>query len=349
MIKSHGYAAFEAKTPLKPFDFERREPRPQDVIIKIDYCGICHSDVHIADNDIGATFYPVVPGHEIVGHVTWVGENVTKFKIGDLAAIGCYTDSCRTCEPCQQDKQHMCEAGMTGTFAGYERDGVTPTYGGFSNNYVVDADYALRMPANLDTAAAAPLLCAGITTYSPLRKWGVGPGQKVGIVGLGGLGHMAVKLANAMGADVYVFTTSASKKEDAIALGAKDIIVSTDEHQMQQHAGSFHFILDTVSAEHDINGYIACLKPDATLCLLGIVPPPLPVASLPLVFGQKCIAGSLIGGLQETQDMIDFCSKHNITADIELISMQQVNEAFERLHNNDVRYRFVIDMSTLGK
>jgi alcohol dehydrogenase (NADP+) len=349
MIQSTGYAAFSAEKPLGPFDFDRREPKPQDIVIDIEYCGICHSDLHFVENDMGMTTYPVVPGHEIVGRVSWVGSDVSRFKVGDLAGVGCYIDSCRTCEPCTHDKQHMCVEGMTGSFGGVERDGKTPTYGGFSNNYVVNADYALKMHDDVDLAASAPLLCAGITTWSPLKKWNVGPGQKVGIVGLGGLGHMAVKLATALGADVYVFTTSASKRDDARALGAKDVILSTDATQMAEHSGSFNFILDTVAAEHDVNGYIDCLKPESTLCLLGIVPQPLPVASLPLVFGQKCVVGSLIGGLQETQDMIDFCADHGITADIELIPLPKVNEAFDRLHKNDVRYRFVLDMSELNK
>jgi uncharacterized zinc-type alcohol dehydrogenase-like protein len=348
MTSSSGYAAHATASPLTLFEFERRQPKPQDVVLEINYCGICHSDLHSVDNDLGRTLFPVVPGHEIVGRIKAVGSKVRRFKCGDLAAIGCYTDSCRVCEPCKSDKQHMCESGMTGAFGGYERDGVQRTYGGFSNNYVADEEYVLRVPANLDPAAAAPLLCAGITTWSPLRKWRVVPGMRVGIVGLGGLGHVAVKFAVALGAEVTVFTGSARKVDDAKALGADRVIVSTERVPMKEQRGHLDFILDTVSTAHDINGYLMALKPEGTLCLLGIGPGALEFANLPLVFGQKCIAGSLIGGLQETQDMLNFCGERGITADIELLPARQINEAFERLRRNDVKYRFVLDMASLA-
>ena len=344
---SSGYAALAAHAPLSRFAFERRDPKPHDITIDIAYCGICHSDLHYVDDDSGYSRFPVVPGHEIVGHVAKVGPAVTKFRIGDLAAIGCYTDSCRVCDPCQHDKQHMCVTGMTGCFGGVERDGVQQTWGGFSNNYVCDESYAFRMPASLETAAAAPLLCAGITTYSPLRKWGAGRGRRIGVVGLGGLGHMAAKLASAMGAEVVVFTSSPGKVADARALGAAEAVVSSDPAQMKAQSGRLDFILDTVAAPHEIDGYIACLRPEATLCLLGIDPRALTFGPLPLVFGQKSIAGSLIGGLQETQEMLDFCAAHNVTADIEMVPIATINEAFDRLRRNDVRYRFVVDMATL--
>ncbi|MET0545068.1 MAG: NAD(P)-dependent alcohol dehydrogenase [Caulobacterales bacterium] len=344
---SKGYAAFKKDGDLAPFEFDRREPKPNDIVIDIAYCGICHSDLHVVEDSMGMTRFPVVPGHEVVGHVTHVGPGVTRFKVGDRAAVGCYTDSCRVCEPCKSDMQHMCVEGLTGTFGGFERDGKQQSWGGFSKNYVIDQDYAYRIPDNLDLAAAAPLLCAGITTYSPLRKWGVGPGKKVGIVGLGGLGHMAVKLAAAMGADVTVFTGSKGKLEDAKKLGANTVILSSDPDQMNGQMGRFDFILDTVSAPHDIQSYVNCLKPMATLCLLGIDPAALSFSPIGVVFGQKCIAGSLIGGVNETQQMLDFCGEKNITADIELLPAQAINDAFHRLSKNDVKYRFVLDMAAL--
>lgn len=346
MTHSKGYAAYAQNGDLAPFEFERRAPKPNDIIVQIAYCGICHSDLHAVEGSMGATF-PIVPGHEIVGHVVHVGPGVTKFKIGDRAGVGCYSDSCRVCEPCKTDMQHMCVEGWTPCFGGFERDGKQPTWGGFSNNYVIDQDYAYRIPENLDLAAAAPLLCAGITTYSPLRKWGVGPGKKVGIVGLGGLGHMAVKLAAAMGADVTVFTGSKNKVADAKGLGAKDVALTSDAEQMKAQLGRYDFILDTVSAPHPIEPYINSLKPMGTLCLLGIDPAALSFSPGGVVFGQKCIAGSLVGGVDETQQMLDLCGEKNITADIELLPVAQINDAYKRLSRNDIKYRFVLDMAGL--
>ena len=344
MVQSSGYAALAAKAPLVPYAFTRREPGPADIVIDILYCGICHSDLHYVDNDIGYSNFPVVPGHEIVGRVKSTGKAVNKFAVGDLAAIGCYTDTCRVCEPCRGGHEHMCVEGITGAFGGLERDGKQPTWGGFSSNYVVDESYAFTLPKNLDPAAAAPLLCAGITTYSPLRKWNVGPGKRVGIVGIGGLGHLAIKQARAMGATVVAMTGSPGKVADAKALGAHEVVLSSDAAQMRgKSAGGLDFILDTVSSPHEINALMGLLKPNATLCLLGLLPQ-VSVAPIPLIFGQKSLSGSLIGGVQETQDMLNFCGQHNITADIERITLPQVNEAFARLARNDVKYRFVIDM-----
>jgi uncharacterized zinc-type alcohol dehydrogenase-like protein len=349
MVQSYGYAAHAQGAALVPFAFERREPRPHDVIVDIAYCGVCHSDVHYVDNDNGISAFPVVPGHEAVGQVRWVGDAVTKFKVGDRAAVGCYVDSCRICHPCRSDHQQMCVEGLTGTFASVEREGGRPTWGGFSNNYVADEAYVHRVPTQLDPAAAAPLLCAGITTWSPLRKWKVGPGSKVGVIGLGGLGHMAVKLAIALGAEVAVFTTSERKSADAKALGAADAILSTDAQQMMRHAGRFDFILDTVSVRHELGGYLNCLRPDATLCLVGLPSGSLEVSPLSLVFGQRSITGSLIGGLNETQEMLDFCGARGVTAEIELLPAKRINEAYDRLRRNDVRYRFVLDMAGMER
>ena len=347
MVQSHGYAALEAKAALVPFSFERRDPRPHDVVMDILYTGICHSDLFQVDNDWGHSIFPMVPGHEIVGRVTAVGEAVTRFKVGDTAGIGCIVDSCRHCDPCTRDLENMCLEYPTPTYSGWERDGARMTFGGYSNNYVADEAYVVRVPDALDPAGAAPLLCAGITTYSPLRHWKIGPGSKVGIVGLGGLGHVAIKLARAMGAEVMVFTTSPRKIEDAKALGAHAVIVSTDAEQMATVAGALDFILDTVSAEHDLNAYLALLRIDGTLCLVGAPAEPLPVGAFSLIMGRKSLAGSPIGGIAETQEMLDFCGAHGITADIELIAMTDVNTAYERLHRSDVKYRFVIDMGTL--
>jgi alcohol dehydrogenase (NADP+) len=344
MVQSAGYASLSAGTPLAPFSFTRRDPKPNDVVVSILHCGICHSDLHYADNDMGMSKFPAVTGHEIVGRVAAVGKDVKKFAIGDIAAIGCYYDSCRVCSSCRGGNEHMCLEGFTGAFGGLERDGEQKTWGGFSNNYVADEGYVYTVPKNLDPAAAAPLLCAGITTYSPLRKWKVGPGMRVGIVGVGGLGHMAIKLAVAMGAEVLAFTSSQNKVSDARALGAHEAIVSSDAHQMRHRsAGGLDFVLDTVSAPHDINAYLGLLKPNSTMCLLGLVPE-LKVSPIGMVFGQKSLTGSLIGGVKETQDMLNFCGKHNITADIERISLPQINEGFARLRRNDVKYRFVVDM-----
>jgi alcohol dehydrogenase (NADP+) len=347
MTQSTGYAALSAGAPLQLFEFNRRMPTPNDIILDIDYCGICHSDIHASDNDAGMTPFPVVPGHEVIGHVKWVGSAVTRFKVGEIAAVGCYTDSCRTCSDCLDHREHMCEHGFIGTFAGYERDGVQPTYGGFSNNYVCDENYVYRVPTNLNPAGAAPLLCAGLTTWTPLRRWNIGPGKRVGIVGLGGLGHMAVKLATALGADVVVFTASARKTVDAAALGAKRVVVTSNAEQMQAAMNTCHFIMDTVSAPHEIDGYLSALRADGTLCLLGIAPGALQFNSLPVVYRQKCIAGSFIGGVRDAQDVLDFAGKHNITADIELLPAHRINDAYQRLRNNDVKYRFVLDMKKM--
>lgn len=347
MLSSHGFAAREAKGALSPFHFERREPGPHDVVMDILYCGICHSDLFFVDNDWGFSVYPMVPGHEIVGRVTSVGAAVTKFKVGDTGAIGCIVDSCRQCDPCTHDLENMCVEHPTPTYSGFERDGVTPTFGGYSNNYVCDENYMVRVPDSLDPAGAAPLLCAGITTYSPLRHWKVGAGTKVGITGLGGLGHVAIKLARAMGADVTVFTTSPHKIDDAKALGANQVVVSTDPDQMAAYAGKLDFILDTISAQHDLDALLALLRRDGTLCLVGAPAEPLPVRAFSLIAGRKNLSGSPIGGMAETQEMLDFCGEHGITADIELIAMADIHQAYERLHRSDVKYRFVIDMATL--
>lgn len=324
--------------------FERREPGPHDIVMTITHCGICHSDLHAIDDDLGNSCFPVVPGHEIVGVVTAIGDEVDRFQVGDKAAIGCYIDSCRSCGPCLSDRQQMCTA-MIPSFNGIEKDGDHRTWGGFSTNYVADQDYVLKIPQTMDSAQAAPILCAGITVWSPLQKWRVGPGSKVGIVGLGGLGHMAVKLAVALGADVTVFTTSEAKVVDAMRLGAHNAILSNDGVAMAVAAGTLDFILDTVSAQHDIDGYIAALRPEGTLCLLGIGPGGLEIANLSVVFGQKCIAGSLIGGLDQTQAVIDFCAAHDVMPEIELVPLAQINQALDRLRRNDVKYRFVVEMT----
>jgi len=328
---------------------ERRQPLADDVQIQILYCGVCHSDLHFARNEWHFTQYPAVPGHEIVGRVTSVGAGVKKFKVGDMVGVGCLVDSCRTCPSCRAGFEQFCDAGMTGgTYGGTEKHLGTPTLGGYSQSIVVTEDFVLRMPANLDLAAAAPLLCAGITTYSPMKHWKVGPGQKVGIVGLGGLGHMGVKFAKAFGAHVVLFTTSPGKVADGKRLGAHEVVVSTDEAQMAAQAGSFDFILDAVSASHDINAYLNLLKRDGNLTLVGAPEKPLPVAAFPLLMRRRSLSGSLIGGLPETQEMLDFCGKHNITSDIEMIRMDEINGAYERMLKSDVKYRFVIDMATLA-
>jgi uncharacterized zinc-type alcohol dehydrogenase-like protein len=349
-IKTAGYAAHASTSPLEPFSFERREPGPKDVQIDILYCGVCHSDLHTARNEWAsfmATTYPVVPGHEIVGRVSKVGADVRKFKQGDLAAVGCLVDSCRECDSCKAGLENYCEREATFTYNSPDKHLGGMTYGGYSKTIVVDEAFVLRPPANLDPAATAPLLCAGITTYSPLRHWKVQKGQKVGVVGLGGLGHMGVKLANAFGAHVVLFTTSTHKTADGKRLGAHEIVVSKDPAQMEKHVNSFDFILDTVSAEHDINAYLNLLKRDGTLVLVGAPEKPLQVASFNLIMGRRSLAGSGIGGIPETQEMLDFCGKHGITSDIEIIPIQKINEAYERMLRSDVKYRFVIDMASL--
>ena len=341
------FSAASAAAPLSAATIERRSPTASDVQIKILYCGVCHSDLHFVRNEWAFTLYPAVPGHEIVGRVTAVGRGVTKFKVGDTVGVGCLVDSCRTCPDCRQGLEQFC-AGMVMTYGSMDKHLNAPTLGGYSQSIVVTEDFVLRIPANLNLAAVAPLLCAGITTYSPLRHWKVGPGQKVGIVGLGGLGHMAVKFARAFGAHVVLFTTSPGKASDAKRLGAHEVVVSTDAAQMQAQAGSFDFILDAVAASHDINAYINLLKRDGNLTLVGAPGQPLPVAAFPLIFQRRSFSGSLIGGLPETQEMLDFCGAHNITSDIEMIRMDQINDAYERMLKSDVKYRFVIDMATLA-
>jgi len=336
-----------ADAPLKKMNIQRRSVTAHDVQIEILYCGICHSDLHTARNEWHDTIYPIVPGHEIVGRVTGTGKLVSRFKVGDVVAVGCMVDSCRECEYCKEGLEQYCEPGKTLTFNSPDKYLGTQTFGGYSESIVVDENFVLRVPANLDLAATAPLLCAGITTYSPLRHWKVRPGQKVGVIGLGGLGHMGIKIAKAMGADVVVFTTSPSKSADAKKLGADDVIISTDKEQMKKYTKKLHFILDTVSAEHLIDPYLRLLKIDGNMVLVGAPMEPLPVTSLRLIDGRRSFAGSNIGGIAETQEMLDFCAKHDLVADIELIRYDQVNEAYERLLKGDVRFRFVIDMASL--
>ncbi|HEY3371518.1 MAG TPA: NAD(P)-dependent alcohol dehydrogenase [Prolixibacteraceae bacterium] len=346
-VKAFGTA--DANASLKPLNIQRREITPHDVEIDILFCGVCHSDLHTARNEWHGTTYPVVPGHEIVGKVMRVGNHVSKFKVGDSVAVGCMVDSCRECDHCKDGLEQYCETGPTLTYNSPDKYLGTQTYGGYSESILVDEAFVLRVPENLDLAATAPLLCAGITTYSPLRHWKIGPGMKVGVVGIGGLGHMGIKLAKAMGAYVVVLTTSASKAEDAKRLGADEVVVSKDSNQMKSKANSLDFILDTVSGTHDMNVYLNLLKVDGTLVLVGAPENPIPVAAFSLIPYRRSFAGSTIGGIAETQEMLDFCSKHNITADIEMINIQQINEAYDRLLKSDVHYRFVIDMASLKK
>ncbi len=341
------FGTSSASAPLGATTIDRRMPAASDIQIQILYCGVCHSDLHFSRNEWGFTQYPAVPGHEIVGRVTAVGSGVTKFKVGDTVGVGCLVDSCRTCPDCRQGLEQFCN-GMVMTYGSMDQHLDRPTLGGYAQSIVVTEDFVLRIPANLNLAAVAPLLCAGITTYSPMRHWKVGAGQKVGIVGLGGLGHMGVKFARAFGAHVVLFTTSPGKIDDAKRLGAHEVVVSKDEAQMQTHAGSFDFILDAVSATHDINAYLNLLKHDGNLVLVGAPEKPLPVAAFPLIFRRRSFSGSLIGGLPETQEMLDFCAAHNITSEIEMIRMDQINEAYERMLKSDVKYRFVIDMASLS-
>ena len=346
--KAKAYAAADAKSPLDPTTIPRRDPGEDDVQIEILFCGICHSDLHQVRNEWSAmpTVYPCVPGHEIVGRVTKVGSAVTKFKPGDLAAVGCLVDSDGNCPQCQVGLEQFCP-NTTFTYNSPDKHIGGVTYGGYSDSIVVKEHFVLHVPSNLNLAGVAPLLCAGITTYSPIRHWGVTKGKKVGVVGLGGLGHMAVKFAHALGAHVVVFTTSPNKKEDAHRLGADDVVVSRDTDQMSKHVGSFDFIIDTVSAEHDINIYLQLLRPDCNLTIVGAPDKPHAVSAMSLLFNRRSLSGSLIGGIAETQEMLDFCSKHNITADVEIIPIQKVNEAYERLSRADVKYRFSIDMASL--
>jgi len=344
-IKAFGTEAAEA--PLNQLNIDRRFPTPHDVEIDIQFCGVCHSDLHTAKNEWHGTVYPCVPGHEIVGKVVRVGDHVSKFKVGDTVGVGCMVDSCRECQYCQEGLEQYCEPGNTGTYNSPDKYLGTQTYGGYSESVVVDERFVLSIPENLELAAVAPLLCAGITTYSPLRHWNVGPGKKVGIVGIGGLGHMGIKLAKAMGAHVVAFTTSTKKFEEAKRLGADEVVLSKDEEQMAKYKGQLHFILDAVSAEHDINAYLGLLRVDGSIALVGAPEHPLPIAAFSLIMGRKSFAGSAIGGIPETQEMLDFCGEHNITADIEMIDIQEINDAYERLLKGDVKYRFVIDMASL--
>jgi uncharacterized zinc-type alcohol dehydrogenase-like protein len=349
MFKARAYAASSATSPLASSTITRRDPTEQDVQIEILFCGICHSDLHQVRNewsDAMPTVYPCVPGHEIVGRVTKVGSAVTNFKAGDLAAVGCVVDSDRTCPECQAGLEQFCpNFTLTYNFPDKHLGGVT--YGGYSDRIVVDQRFVLRVPSNLDLAGAAPLLCAGITTYSPLHHWGVTKGKKVGVVGLGGLGHMGVKIAHALGAHVVVFSTSPNKKDDAIRLGADEVVISKNANEMEKHVGSFDFILDAVSANHDINAYINLLRRDGNITLVGAPEKPLAVSAFGLIMGRRSLSGSPIGGIAETQEMLDFCGKHDITADVEVIPIQKVNEAYERLLKSDVKYRFSIDMASL--
>ncbi|KAA6438337.1 NAD(P)-dependent alcohol dehydrogenase [Dyadobacter flavalbus] len=344
-IKAYGTEAAEA--PLNQLGIDRRKPTAHDVEIDILYCGVCHSDLHTARNEWHGTIYPCVPGHEIVGRIVSVGDHVSKFKVGDVVGVGCMVDSCRECQYCQEGLEQYCEPGMTGTYNSPDKYLDTPTFGGYSESVVVDENFVLRVPENLELAATAPLLCAGITTYSPLRHWNVGPGKKVGIVGIGGLGHMGIKIAKAMGAEVVAFTTSESKFAEAKRLGADEVVMSKDAGQMAAYQGKLHFILDAVSAEHDINAYLGLLRVDGSLALVGAPENPLPVAAFSLIAGRKSFSGSMIGGIAETQEMLDFCGEHNIVADIEMIDIRQINDAYERLLKGDVKYRFVIDMASL--
>jgi uncharacterized zinc-type alcohol dehydrogenase-like protein len=349
MYKAKAYSAASATSPLASTQIQRRDTTEHDVQIEILFCGVCHSDLHTVRNEwssVMPTTYPCVPGHEIVGRVTEVGSAVTKFKAGDLAGVGCLVDSDHTCPSCKADVEQFCQ-NATFTYNSLDKHLGGVTYGGYSESIVVDERFVLRVPANLDLAGVAPLLCAGITTYSPIHRWGDLKGKKVGIVGLGGLGHMGVKFARAFGAHVVVFTTSPGKKEDALRLGAHEVIISSNSEEMQQHAGTFNFILDTIAADHDINAYINMLGRDGNITLVGAPDAPLQVSAFALLFGRKSLSGSLIGGIAETQEMLDFCAAHNITSDVEIIPIQKINEAYERLVKSDVKYRFSIDMASL--
>ena len=347
MLPTRGYATKGPSSPLEPFNFERREPGPHDLLIEILYCGICHSDIHQARDEWGGSLFPMVPGHEIVGRVTRAGSAVQRFKAGDLAGVGCFVDSCRVCESCKAGLEQYCEEHLVLTYNGTERDKKTPTYGGYSSQIVVDENYTLRISPSLPLANVAPLLCAGITTYSPLRRYKVGRGQRVAVVGLGGLGHMAIKLAASMGAEVTVLSTSKSKEGDARRLGAHEFVVITDPKKLEALANRFDFILDAVSADHDLNAYLNLLRRDGVLALVGAPAKPMEVHAFSLLLKRRTLAGSLIGGIRETQEMLDYCTEKNIASDVEVIPIQQVEAAYERTIKGDVRYRFVIDMKTL--
>lgn len=349
-MTAKGYATHGPSDDLVPFTLERRDPQPGDVQIDILYCGVCHSDIHTARNEWKGSVYPVVPGHEIIGRVKAVGSQVTKFKVGDLVGVGCLVGSCHACAACHEGLEQYCLAGWTGTYNSKDTIGGTAhtmTLGGYSDKITVDERFVLRVPQNLDPAAAAPLLCAGITSYSPLKHWKVGPGQRVGIIGLGGLGHMGVKFAHALGAHVVMITTSPEKGVDAQRLGADEVLLSTDAKAMQAARGSFDFLLNTIPVGHDTDPYMNLLRRDATMVIVGAVEPLKQVSGVPFIFQRRSMAGSLIGGLPETQEMLDFCGRHNIVCDIEKIAMKDVNTAYQRTINGDVKYRFVIDMATL--
>lgn len=347
MLKTPAYAAQSPTSKLAPFSIDRREPKPNDVLIDIKYCGVCHSDIHQVRDEWGGSIYPMVPGHEIVGTVARVGSKVTQWKVGDTVGVGVFVNSCRVCDACVDGEEQYCENGMVETYNSYERDGVTPTYGGYSTRITVDAHYVLQIPDGMPLDATAPLLCAGITTYSPMVHWMVGRGDSIAVLGLGGLGHMAVKIAHALGAHVTVLSHSPKKKEDALRLGADDFVVTKEPETLQKHRRRFRFILDTVSAQHDYNLYLKMLRRDGTMCLVGIPEPSL-IEAGKLVSGRKTLAGSAVGGIRETQQMLDFCAKHKISADIELIPIQKINEAYARVLKSDVKYRFVIDCGSIA-
>ncbi len=346
-MNTKAYAAFNAIDPLKPHNINRREVQAKDVLIKIEYCGVCHSDIHTVKSDWGATNYPAVPGHEIVGRVEQIGAEVTKFKIGDLVGVGCLVESCQSCYSCNEGLEQYCENGSTGTYNSTRSKYGGVTYGGYSEKIVVEEDFVLHIPNNLPLANVAPLLCAGITTWSPLKHWNIKKGDKVGIIGLGGLGHMGVKFAKAMGAHVVMITTSESKGADALKLGANEVLFSTDSEQMKKHLYSFDFLLNTIPVNHDMNPYILLLKLDKTMCIVGAIEPISNIHGGLLINKRRNIAGSLIGGIKETQEMLDFCGEHNIVSDVEIIPMNDINEAYIRMQKSDVKYRFVIDMKTL--
>jgi len=347
MIPVKSYAAQKASAPLAPFRFERREVGPQDVLIDISYCGVCHSDIHQVRDEWGGSIFPMVPGHEIVGHVSRVGSGVTKFKVGELAGVGCFVDSCRTCASCKEGLEQYCEKGMNATYNGYEKDGKTPTYGGYSSQIVVDEDYTLHISKNLKLERVAPLLCAGITTYSPIMHWKIGKGHRLGVLGLGGLGHMAVKFGVSLGSDVTVLSTSKGKEADAKKLGAHHFALTSDEVVMTALKNSFDFIIDTVSAVHDINTYLGMLRRDGNLIVVGAPPVPAPVSNFMLIANRRKFGGSLIGGIKETQEMLDYCADHEIMSDVEMINIKDIDTAYERMLKGDVKYRFVIDMASL--
>jgi uncharacterized zinc-type alcohol dehydrogenase-like protein len=346
-MKTTGYAAYDPTSPLAPYEFERRALRPNDVAMEILYCGVCHSDLHTARNDWGWSYYPIVPGHEIVGRVIEVGPEVSRYKVGDHVAVGCMVDSCQVCDQCHKGEEQLCREGNTGTYASTDRVTGEHTHGGYSKHLVVREQFCLRVPEGLDLARTAPLLCAGITTYSPLRTWNVGPGSRVGVIGLGGLGHMAVKLAVGLGADVTVLSRTRDKETDAIELGASRLLVSSDAAAMATAASGFDLIIDTVPVKHDLDPYLPLLDVDGTLVIVGQVGPMAEMNTVPLLLGRRRVAGSPIGGIAETQEMLDFCATKNILPECEMIRMDQINEAYERMERADVRYRFVIDMASL--